>query len=151
MDEMFDKIKEQAYKAKDGAVTVAKTVIDKTNDIVNKTKIKFSINETKGKIDDLYLEMGKKVYNYYKATGEVSESMLESCTVIDALMDEIETMKQQIAELDEDVICTYCGANNKKDDVYCSKCGKKIYEAFEDEEDDDGVITIAPKKPENDE
>ena len=47
MEEVFDKIKEHANKAKDSAVQVTKTVIEKTNNIVNQTKLKFSISETK--------------------------------------------------------------------------------------------------------
>ena len=50
MEEVFDKIKEHANKAKDSAVQVTKTVIEKTNNIVNQTKLKFSISETKSKI-----------------------------------------------------------------------------------------------------
>ena len=34
MEEVFDKIKEHANKAKDSAVQVTKTVIEKTNNIV---------------------------------------------------------------------------------------------------------------------
>ena len=47
MEEVFDKIKERANKAKDSAVQVTKTVIEKTNNIVNQTKLKFSISETR--------------------------------------------------------------------------------------------------------
>lgn len=149
MDEMFDKIKEQAYKAKDGAVNVAKTVLDKTNSLVSKTKIKFAINETQGKIDDLYLEMGKKVYKHYKATGETAESMEETCAVIDALEDEILALKHQMAEIDEGIICGVCGAGNREDDIYCSKCGHKLFD--DDEEDcDDDAVNVIPQDVEYD-
>ena len=50
MEEVFDKIKEHANKAKDSAVQVTKTVIEKTNNIVNQTKLKFSISERKAKL-----------------------------------------------------------------------------------------------------
>ena len=67
MEEVFDKIKEHANKAKDSAVQVTKTVIEKTNNIVNQTKLKFSISETKSKIKDIYTEIGKSVYETYKS------------------------------------------------------------------------------------
>ena len=50
MEEVFDKIKVQANRAKDEAKKWTKTVIDKTNNVVNQTKLKFAINETEDKI-----------------------------------------------------------------------------------------------------
>ena len=67
MEEVFDKINEPANKAKDSAVQVTKTVIEKTNNIVNQTKLKFSISETKSKIKDIYTEIGKSVYENQQA------------------------------------------------------------------------------------
>lgn len=48
MEEVFDKIKEHASKAKDSAVQVTKTVIEKTNNIVKPNKIKV-FNKRNGK------------------------------------------------------------------------------------------------------
>ena len=56
MEEMFDRIKEHAYKAKDGAVKLTKTVIGKTNNVVSQTKVKFAISETEDKIKEIYGE-----------------------------------------------------------------------------------------------
>ena len=77
MEEVFDKLKEHANKAKDSAVQVTKTVIEKPNNIVNQTKLKFSNSETKSKIKDIYTEIGKSVYENYKSTGEVIDDMEE--------------------------------------------------------------------------
>ena len=130
MEEVFDKIKEHANKAKDSAVQVTKTVIEKTNNIVNQTKLKFSISETKSKIKDIYTEIGKSVYENYKSTGEV------------------------IDDMEENVKCPKCGAYNHSDDVYCSKCGERIYNVNSDDTDsydDDEVVIINAKKPETEE
>ena len=89
MEEVFDKIKEHANKAKDSAVQVTKTVIEKTNNIVNQTKLKFSISETKSKIKDIYTEIGKSVYENYKSTGEVIDDMEEKFAKIDAMTEEV--------------------------------------------------------------
>ena len=66
MEEVFDKIKEHANKAKDSAVQVTKTVIEKTNNIVNQTKLKFSISETKSKIKDIYTAVSYTHLDVYK-------------------------------------------------------------------------------------
>ena len=143
MEEVFDKIKEHA-----------KTVIEKTNNIVNQTKLKFSISETKSKIKDIYTEIGKSVYENYKSTGEVIDDMEEKFAKIDAMTEEVNELKEQLYQLKENVKCPKCGAYNHSDDVYCSKCGERIYNVNSDDTDsydDDEVVIINAKKPETEE
>ncbi len=151
MEEVFDKIKEHTNKAKDGAAKITKTVIDKTNSVVSQTKLKYAISETSGKIDDIYKEMGKAVYERYLSDDETCcDAMREKCEKIDALNEEIEELKMQLAEIKETVKCPKCGAYNNTGSAYCSKCGEKLYV---DEEFDGSVQTteVKPKKPETNE
>ena len=110
MEEVFDKIKEHANKAKDSAVQVTKTVIEKTNNIVNQTKLKFSISETKSKIKDIYTEIGKSVYENYKSTGEVIDDMEEKFAKIDAMTEDV--YKRQV----------YNNVRNLRNRTYAYKC-----------------------------
>ena len=133
---------------------VTKTVIEKTNNIVNQTKLKFSISETKSKIKDIYTEIGKSVYENYKSTGEVIDDMEEKFAKIDAMTEEVNELKEQLYQLKENVKCPKCGAYNHSDDVYCSKCGERIYNENSDDTDsydDDEVVIINAKKPETEE
>jgi len=135
-------------------VQVTKTVIEKTNNIVNQTKLKFSISETKSKIKDIYTEIGKSVYENYKSTGEVIDDMEEKFAKIDAMTEEVNELKEQLYQLKENVKCPKCGAYNHSDDVYCSKCGERIYNVNSDDTDsydDDEVVIINAKKPETEE
>ena len=153
MEEVFDKLKEHANKAKDSGAG-DKTVIEKTNNIVNQTKLKFSISETKSKIKDIYTEIGKSVYETYKSTGEVIDDMEEKFAKIDAMTEEVNELKEQLYQLKENVKCPKCGAYNHSDDVYCSKCGERIYNVNSDDTDsydDDEVVIINAKKPETEE
>lgn len=145
MDEMFDKLKEQAYKLKDSAVKITKTVVDKTNNVASRTKIKFAISETQDKVKSIYAEIGKIVYDKYKSEGDVCECMTEKCAKIDALMEEIADLKEQLADLKETVRCPHCDAYNNADDAYCSKCGGKM------DNEEEQVVIINPKKPTEDE
>ena len=133
---------------------VTKTVIEKTNNIVNQTKLKFSISETESKIKDIYTEIGKSVYENYKSTGEVIDDMEEKFGKIDAMTEEVNELKEQLYQLKENVKCPKCGAYNHSDDVYCSKCGERIYNVNSDDTDsydDDEVVIINAKKPETEE
>lgn len=148
MEEMFDRIKEHAYKAKDGAVKLTKTVIGKTNNVVSQTKVKFAISETEDKIKEIYGEMGKAAYERYKESGNCCDGVAEKCGKIDALMEELTELKEQLAELKETVKCPNCGGYNHAEDAYCSKCGEKL--DTDDYTDDRQTVIINAKKPEID-
>lgn len=149
MEEVFDKIREQANKAKDGAVKITKTVIDKTNNVVNQTKLKLAIAETKEKIEDVYTDIGKAVYEKYLTDGEIADYVSEKCSKIDALSEEAAELSERLSELKENVKCQSCGAYNHSDDVYCSKCGEKLVNNETD--DDGGAFVISSENPEEDE
>ena len=105
MEEVFDKIKEHAYKAKDGAVKLTRTVIDKTNNVVNQTKLKFAISETEDKIKDIYTEIGKAVYEKYADTNEACCGFVaEKCGKIDAIIEKIDTQIERLKELKSSLI-----------------------------------------------
>lgn len=154
MEEVFDKIKVHAYKAKDGAVKLTRSVIDRTNNVVSQTKLKFAINETEDKIKDIYTEIGKAVYERYAASGEVYDTVSERCGKIEDLKAEAKDLKEQLAQLKETVRCPACDAYNHTDDVYCLKCGEKLYNtddiSGEDIDDSVNVVTIKAKKPSED-
>lgn len=151
MEEMFDKIKEQAYKAKDGAVKLTKTVIGKTNNVVSQTKVKFAIGETEDKIKEIYCEMGKTAYERYKDSGNCCDGVAEKCSKIDVLMDELNELKEQLAELKETVKCPNCGGYNHTEDAYCSKCGGKLQNDIDIYDEEEQTVTITAKRPETDE
>ena len=45
MDELFDKLKDGASKAKDNAEKIAKKVAQRTSNVINQTKLTFAVNE----------------------------------------------------------------------------------------------------------
>ncbi|MGN0106065.1 MAG: hypothetical protein ACI4A5_00025, partial [Hominilimicola sp.] len=107
------------------------------------------------KINDIYAEIGKAVYEKYTDTNDVCcDFVAEKCGKIDALSEEIAELKEQLAQLKETVRCSRCGAYNHADDAYCAKCGVKLYntEDISDEDIDDSVnvVTIKAKKPSDD-
>ncbi len=151
MEEVLDKIKTQAGKAKDGAVKITKTVIDKTNNVVNQTKLRFALGETNNKITDVYAEIGKDIYKAYRSGMDLaSDETQAKCEKIDSLREELAELKAQLAELRDCVECPRCGEYNNTEHKYCSKCGEKL---TDDEiiDDDDRVATINIKKPDGEE
>lgn len=164
MDEIFDKIKDGASKAKDGAARIAKEVAKRTSNVIAHTKLTFAVNEAQSKIKDIYGEIGKTLYTKHLDGIDCGEDFTDSFAQLDNLMDEVEALTAKIAELKNSLKCPECGAYNSSESDYCSKCGAHLVkeeteeedgavddaftEADMDDEDDEDVIIIDPKKPE---
>ena len=99
---------------------------EKASNISEELKIKGKINELKQKNEDLYLEIGKKVYTELKDGKIVAEEeILEKCEIISNYTDEISKLKEKLLSLKKVKTCSICGAKLDADDLYCSKCGKE--------------------------
>lgn len=156
MDDFFDKIKDSAGKAKDGAERIAKEVAKRTSNAITHTKLSFAINETQSKIKDTCSEIGKLVYKKYLDGESFDESFTPLLLQIDTLMEEENTLTEKLNELKNNVVCSSCGAKNASSAKFCSSCGETLNTDEEFSEDDisesydedDDVIIIDPKKPE---
>ena len=118
--EFFDKLGKKASEA-------YKVTADKTGKIAKETKLKLKMNELKCEINDIYEEIGRKVYEKHIREENISiKKDLESeCTKIDVLSDEIEELLQQCLELKDKKQCPNCYKEIDKNDNFCSNCGEK--------------------------
>ncbi len=163
MNQIFEKIKSGAKVVQKNAEKVTKQVVSKTNDAVSHTKLRFAINETESKVTELYEEIGRAVYGEYLKTGEAGENMLDRCERIDKLFEEIDDLKEKLAELKQSVKCPACGEYSQNGSLYCPHCGaalnydekdvieEAVEEVEEAEEKVRKVVTIRAKKPSEDE
>lgn len=118
--EFFDKLTKKASETYKGAA-------EKTGKIAKETKLKLKMNENKSKINDIYEEIGKKVYQKHIADEElcIKKDLEEECTKIDILSSEIETYNREILALSDLKECIECKEKLKKDAKFCDKCGAK--------------------------
>ena len=162
MDEIFDRIKDTASKARENAEKIAKEVAKRTSKAITYTKLSFAVNEAETKIKDVYTEIGKALYTMHLDGTDKYDTFAASFEQLDKLNEELEIINAKIAELKNSVKCSECGAYNTNDAEFCIKCGSHIdhteaeAEAEDDiedayneaEDDDEEVIVIDPKKPE---
>ena len=101
--DFFDKLGKKASEA-------YKVTADKTGKIAKETKMKFKISELKSKIEEIYEEIGKKVYEKHVAKEEISieEDLAEQCNNIDQMSNEIEKLLQECLELKDKKQCPEC-------------------------------------------
>ena len=118
--EFFDKLGKKASEA-------YKMTADKTGKIAKETKMKLRISELRTKINDIYEEIGKKVYESHVTKNEesIKKEIEEKCIEIDAHSDEIETLLKQCLELKDKKQCPKCYAEIEKNVKFCPNCGVK--------------------------
>ena len=117
--DFFDKLGKKASEA-------YKVTADKTGKIAKETKLKFKMGELKSKIEDIYEEIGKKVYEKYVKKEEISiNELLEECKQIDEMSNEIEKIRQECLELKDKKQCPKCFKEIDKNMKFCPECGAK--------------------------
>lgn len=106
---------------------IGKKTTETTNKIAKETKLKMKINENKSKVNDIYIEMGKKVYEKYirEEKIDIKEELLEECSKLDKLCKEIEESRIEILTLNKKRMCSKCYAEIDVDAQFCPKCGEK--------------------------
>lgn len=118
--DFFDKLGKKASEA-------YKVTADKTGKIAKETKLKFKIGELKTQINDIYEEIGKKVYEKHIREEDIciKQDLEEQCTKIDVLSDEIDSLLKECLELKDKKQCANCYKEIEKDDKFCPNCGEK--------------------------
>ena len=118
--EFFNKLGKKASEAYDATAK-------KTGELAKEAKLRMKMNENKSDINDLYKEIGKKVYEKHvrEENIDIRTELEEECTKIDVLSAEIETCIKSILELKNKKQCVKCHAELERDAVFCSKCGEK--------------------------
>lgn len=117
--DFFDKITKKASETYKGAA-------EKTGKIAKEAKLKLKINDNKSKINDLYKEIGRKVYEKHTSEGTVcvKNEIEEECAKIDILASEIETYHKEILILSDVKVCVKCKEPMDKNAKFCPKCGE---------------------------
>jgi len=106
---------------------LGKKTTETTGKIAKETKLKIKINENKGKIEDIYVELGKKVYEKHvrEENVDIKVDLIEECSKIDALAKEIEDARLEILKLNQKKLCSKCSAEIENGALFCPKCGEK--------------------------
>lgn len=116
----FDGLSKKASAAYDATA-------QKTSKLAKEAKFRMKINENKSDINDLYKEIGKKVYEKHvrEENIDIKAELEEECTKIDVLSAEIETCLKSILELKDKRQCEQCHTEIDVKNDFCPKCGAK--------------------------
>jgi rRNA maturation endonuclease Nob1 len=103
----------------------AQAAAKKSNEIVETTKLNSNINSEEDKIQKLYVQLGKAVYERFTQSGAAEDYALEACQAIVEHQKNITALREKIAEIKGIKSCINCGAEMERNQVFCAKCGTK--------------------------
>ena len=117
-----------------------KYTTEKTSKFAKETKTKLKINEYKSKIDDLYTDIGKKIYEQHirEEKTNIEEEITEICKQIDELTYKIEKAKDDVLNLKDKKQCPNCYSEINRDANYCPNCGAE-QEKIEEKSDEETI------------
>jgi hypothetical protein len=116
-----------------------------TSKIAKEIKLKTQMAEYKGKIQELYEDIGKTVYEKYVLNEEINieTDLNNNCTLIDELAKNVEDIRMEILKLKDLKQCPNCHYEIYFDFHYCPNCGQTQNEENKQEEkQNDGPATI---------
>lgn len=103
----------------------AQAAARKSGELVEITKLNVNINSEEDKIQKLYSQIGKTIFEKYTATGEAADDIKEACEAITVHEQNIKGLKDKISEVKGTKQCVGCGTEMEKAQIFCSKCGAR--------------------------
>lgn len=106
---------------------IGKKTTETTTKIARETKLKMKINENKGRVKDIYEEIGKKVYEKHvrEENLNIKEELANECSKLDKLSKDIENARMELLRLNNKKLCKKCFAEIEDDVQFCPRCGEK--------------------------
>ncbi|WMJ22393.1 zinc-ribbon domain-containing protein [Paludicola sp. MB14-C6] len=112
----------------------AKDVYDvaskKTGELVEVSKLKMECVKVNNEIKKLYEKLGSCVYSMMKANYDNKDVVDGLVEEIDENLAKLSVLNQKLSDIKNVVICKACGAKNPEANYFCSKCGSRIKNEF---------------------
>lgn len=103
----------------------AQAAAKKSGELVEITKLNVNIGSEEDKIQKLYTQIGKTIFEKYSKEGTVDSDVQQSCEEIKVHEQNIKALKEKIMEVKNIKLCISCGTEMERTQIFCSKCGAK--------------------------
>ncbi len=123
--EFMKKVNEISKIVGKTATETYNTVADKSGKAIEDAKLKISIADKEDEIEEIYIKMGKTVYDQYKVGEDVGKAFTKESKKIDKILSEIEEHKKTILYNKGLRICEKCNEVISNQSAFCSNCGVK--------------------------
>lgn len=103
----------------------AQAAAKKSSELVEVTKLNANINSEEDKIQKLYAQIGRTIFEKFEQTGAAEDAVKEACEQIVAHKENIKALREKIAEVKGIKQCINCGAEMERTQLFCAKCGTR--------------------------
>ena len=106
---------------------IGKKTSDIKNKITEETKLRMTITKNKDKIEMLYTELGKRIYEKHinDSIEGLTEEINARCREIDEIADIIEEANKKMLKIKNKKQCHKCYSELQMNAKYCDQCGVK--------------------------
>ena len=101
----------------------ADEAVKKSQELIEYSDLSLSIASCNNAINEIYMEIGKKVYKMHKSKVYNSEKLIKHCEEIKELEEEKKKIRKKMLKLKNKKECKICGTLIDKKAQYCDKCG----------------------------
>lgn len=123
--EFMEKINELSKKVGIGVADTYKTVADKSGKLLEEAKLKIAISDKEANIEQMFVSMGRTVYDVYTKGEEVGKAFSKECKNVDKIIAEIDEMNKMVLYNKNLRKCENCFEIIDVSSVYCENCGEK--------------------------
>ncbi len=102
------------------------TAVKKSGELVELTKLKVAIADTKNAIRSRYESLGEMAYLAAKGEENPATDAETLVAEIDELKDTLSEQEAKAAELSKKKICSLCGKAVAEDAAFCPSCGNPM-------------------------
>lgn len=121
--DFFDKLGETL-------ATAGKDVGQKAKDVSEAAKLRLDIRSKEDFVEKQYEALGKLYYEEHKDEPDCEQA--EQIFLIKEALEEIERMKAEVLKIHGSTECQDCGAKMPEEAAFCSNCGAKLNDIFEE-------------------
>lgn len=117
---------------KDSLYTAGKDIGQKAKDVSGVARLKLDIRAKEDYVEKQYALLGKAYYEAQKDSESISETEAAQFRVIEEALLEISRMKAEILKIQGAEECPNCHAKMPEGTTYCSSCGTKMDDMYEE-------------------
>ncbi|MBE7035374.1 MAG: zinc ribbon domain-containing protein [Ruminococcaceae bacterium] len=98
--------------------------VKKSGELVELTKTKLAVVETKGALRTKYELLGEVTYQAAKGEETSAEVLEELIASIDELRETLKQQELRVASISKKKICSVCGKTSEEGAAFCPACGQ---------------------------
>ncbi len=115
-------VRSAAALARTGSARVTETV----SGLKDAVQLRRAITDLQEEIDLQMQAVGEMVYSTHRGTPSDSAVMAQILEYVDSLYEDQETYRRQLRALQGARFCPDCGAENDKENAFCTQCGRAL-------------------------